>query len=210
MQPSAFFFIQVHFSSFAKLLFFLEPRPAPNDRLLVLGYGAGVCVLTTALLYNLHQIQGISVVEGDIDEARSLFSVYSDGTPAVSSGSDEQGAFPLLSEQGKKSSLTPPSNIDLLEGEVAEARWYDATLVYAASCNFDDDAMLDVARRCRGSKSCTRVITLEKPLPAVQLHAGEEGMVLNGEFKVVWQCQVEGYGGGPTVAFVHHRVEPLA
>lgn len=55
--------IQVHFRSFAKLLFFLEPRPTPDDRLLVLGYGAGVCVLTAALLYNLCQIQGICAAE---------------------------------------------------------------------------------------------------------------------------------------------------
>lgn len=120
-----------------------------------------------------------------------------------------------MSEEGPKSSLTPPSSIDLLEGEVAEARWDDATLVYVASCNFDENVMLDVAKRCRGSKDCTRVITLEKPLPAVQLpavqlHQGEEGTVVNGEFKVVWQCQVERYRGGTTVAFVHHRVEPLA
>ncbi|CAM9347480.1 unnamed protein product [Ectocarpus sp. 13 AM-2016] len=189
---------QVHFRSFAKLLFFLEPRPTPDDRLLVLGYGTGVCVLAAALLYDLRRIQGICAAEGGIDEAHTLLSVYSGGTPAVASGPDEQ--------EGPKSSLTPPSNIDLLEGEVAEARWDDATLVYAASCNFDENVMLDVARRCRGSKDCRRVITLGKPLPPVQLRQGEEGAVVNGEFKVVWQCQVEGYRGDTTVAFVHHRV----
>lgn len=48
---------QVKFRSFAKLLFFLNPQP--EDRLLVLGCGAGTCVMASALLHDLGQIQAV-------------------------------------------------------------------------------------------------------------------------------------------------------
>lgn len=52
---------QVKFRSFAKLLFFLDPRP--EDHLLVLGCGAGACVIASALLYDLCQIQAVDSIQ---------------------------------------------------------------------------------------------------------------------------------------------------
>lgn len=53
--------LQVKFHSFAKLLFFL--RPTPEERLLVLGCGAGNSVMASALLYRWHQIQGMDLMQ---------------------------------------------------------------------------------------------------------------------------------------------------
>lgn len=50
-------------SSFAKVLFFLEPRVSSQDKLLVLGCGAGACVMAGALLYSLDQIQGMDLMQ---------------------------------------------------------------------------------------------------------------------------------------------------
>lgn len=55
---------QVKFRSFAKLLFFLDPQP--EDSLLVLGCGAGACVMASALLYELGKIQAV-----DSNQART-------------------------------------------------------------------------------------------------------------------------------------------
>lgn len=52
---------QVKFRSFAKLLFFLDPQP--EDRLLVLGCDAGSCVMASALLYDLGQIQAVESMQ---------------------------------------------------------------------------------------------------------------------------------------------------
>lgn len=52
---------QVKCRSFAKLLFFLNPQP--EERLLVLGCGAGTCVMASALLYDLGRIQGVDPVQ---------------------------------------------------------------------------------------------------------------------------------------------------
>ena len=105
---------------------------------------------------------------------------------------------------------TPPSKIDFLEGDLANGRWGDASLVYAASCHFDDTVMLAIAKRCRGLTDGARVITLDKPLPPVVSDCGEDELRANGEFEVAWKCQVEGCWGGSAVAFVHHRVSPPA
>ncbi len=113
-------------------------------------------------------------------------------------------------EESKVASRTPPSKIDFQEGVVADARWGDASLVYAASCHFDDTVMLTIAKLCRGLTDGARVITLDKPLPQVLADSGEEELGANGEFRVAWQCQVEGCWGGPAVAFVHERVASLA
>lgn len=61
---------QVKFSSFAKVLFFLEPPLASEDRLLILGCGAGACVMTSALLYRLNQIQGMDLMQARTDSCK--------------------------------------------------------------------------------------------------------------------------------------------
>lgn len=54
---------QVDFRSYAKLLFFLEAPPAPDDTFLVLGHGVGTCVVASALLYNMRHIQGVDIMQ---------------------------------------------------------------------------------------------------------------------------------------------------
>ena len=49
------------FLSFAKTLFFL--KPSSEERLLVLGCGAGICVMASALLYDLQEIRGMDLKE---------------------------------------------------------------------------------------------------------------------------------------------------
>lgn len=105
---------------------------------------------------------------------------------------------------------TPPSNIDLVEGDITDAHWDDVSLVYAASRHFDDTVMLGIARRCLGLRDGARVITLDKPLPSLSSDFEGEETRAKGEFRVAWQCQVEGLWGGSAAAFVHHRVPPLA
>lgn len=111
---------------------------------------------------------------------------------------------PFLTGEAVGSRRTPLSNIDLLEGDIADARWGDASLVYAAS-GLDETAMLDIARRCCALTDGAWVVTLDKPLPAVLPVCGGDGTGEKGQFRVVWQCQVMGCLGTPTVAFVHHR-----
>ena len=103
---------------------------------------------------------------------------------------------------------TLPSNIKLLEGDVADAPWADASLVFAASRAFDDTGMLGIARRCLGLRDGARVITLGKPLPSVLSDTEGEDTGVKEEFQVAWQCQMEGCWGGSVVVFVHHRVAP--
>lgn len=123
--------------------------------------------------------------------------------------SEERGASPSenphLAGEAVRYRRTPLSNIDLLEGDTTGVRWGDASLVYTASCHFDDTAMLDIARRCRALRDEAWVVTLDKPLPAPQPDLGGDGTGEKGEFRVVWQCQVIGCLGAPAVAFVHHR-----
>ena len=62
--------VQVEFLSFAKTLFFL--KLSSEDRLLLLGCGAGTCVMASALLYDLREIRGI-----DLKEASSFLMMHS-------------------------------------------------------------------------------------------------------------------------------------
>lgn len=54
---------QVRFRSFANLLSFLGPAPAPHDCLLVLGQCVGTCLIGGALLYNMRSIQGLHLMQ---------------------------------------------------------------------------------------------------------------------------------------------------
>lgn len=60
----------MEFLSFAKTLFFL--KLSSEDRLLLLGCGAGTCVMASALLYDLREIRGI-----DLKEASSFLMMHS-------------------------------------------------------------------------------------------------------------------------------------
>ncbi|CAM9522870.1 unnamed protein product [Scytosiphon promiscuus] len=203
---------KVQFRSFAKLLGFLEPPPAPQDCLLVLGHGVVSCLIAGALLYNMHSIQGVDLMQGSNNEARELLSVFShDSSPAVK-GTDGLARLPrkLPSQEDVGSAKTPSSSITLVEGDASQARWSNSTLVYAACCHFDDGIMLDIARRCRQLPDCARVITLGKPLPTVHSRPVKEGSAAEWEFRVAWQSQVAELRGGSTVAFVHHRVSRSA
>lgn len=151
-----------------------------------------------------------SRVQGCLGEARALLSAYSgevDHSSEVVTDTERGGPS---WEESMGARRTPPSKIDFLEGVVADARWDDASLVYAASRHFDDTAMLTIAKLCSGLTNGARVITLDQPLPSVLSESGEEEMGARGGFRVAWQCEVEGCWGGPAVAFVHERVASLA
>lgn len=151
----------------------------------------------------------LSVLQTGLDETRALLSEYSRNYSAATGTTRGDSVPPSpLPEEGVGSTGTPPSNIELLEGDVTDAPWADVSLVYAASRDFDDTAMLALARRCLGLRDGARVVTLDKPLPSVLSDLEGEDTGAKEEFQVAWQCQVEGYWGGSAVAFVHHRVAP--
>eukprot|EP00903_Cladosiphon_okamuranus_P008399 g8075.t1 len=173
---------EVKFRSFAKLFFFLDPQP--EDRLLVLGCGAGACVLASALLYELGKIRAVDAMQSCLDQTRALLSEYA-------------GTLPLQ-EEGAGSRGTRTSNIDLLKGDFTDVPWDDASLVYASSRGFGDTAMLGIAKRCLDLREGARVVTLDKPLPSVLSDFEREGegdgqdTGAKQEFQVAWQCQALG------------------
>lgn len=140
----------------------------------------------------------LCIPQSCLDDTRALLSEYSGHYSAA-----------MGTARGVGPRDTTPSNITLLEGDFTDARWDDVSLVYAASRDFDDTVMLEITRRCLRLKAGARVVTLDKPLPSVLSDFEGTNTRSREEFQVAWQCQVEG-GGGPAVAFVHHRVAPPA
>lgn len=154
-------------------------------------------VLFPGLLVSLCPSLRLSIPQSCLDETRALLSEYA-------------GTLPLQ-EEGVGSRGTPPSNVDLVEGDFTDTPWDDASLVYAASRDLGDTAMLEIARRCLRLRDGARVVTLDTALPSVLSDFDgerEREDTVAKEFQVAWQCQVEGCWGGSAVAFVHHRVAP--
>ena len=135
-----------------------------------------------------------------LDGARALLCEYSGRFTAAAATTQGE----RIPEEGIGAPGTPPSSIELFGGDLTDAHWADASLVYAASRDFDDTVMLGIARSCLRLKDGARVVTLDKPLPPVSSEGEDTGA--KEEFQVAWQCQVEGCWGGFAVAFVHNRV----
>eukprot|EP00752_Nemacystus_decipiens_P012128 g10753.t1 len=196
---------EVTFDSFSRLLVFLDPTP--EDRILVLGCGAGSCVVASALLYDVGQIRAVASFQAGLDETRALLSEYSERYTAAN-GTTRGDPPQEKGEEGAGSRGTPPSNIEVVEGDLAEAHWADASLVYAASRDFDDAVMLGTARSCLALRDGARVVTLDKPLPSVFSEGEDTGA--KEEFQVAWQCQNSTPPPTPTARQAHHAQRRVA
>lgn len=174
--------------------------------------------------------------QGYLEGARALLSAYSqdpDGLVArIQAGHDPHTADNTIMA-ATTHGATSPSRIHLdTSNFVDKDDWSQIDILYASSESFDDALMMDIAKHCRRAHLPTKskVVTLAKPLPPLsssaeapqrQASSGDDGRATveeaqdtsgptpEGEWKVLWQCQMQTPRGETLVAYVHHFV-PLA